>query len=256
MVEAAPVGSAEVRRWRNRWPGLCSWGSAGYPLWSLRLLTFSAAKEIAYQINNSESKLLFLDPVLLPVYEQAESQIEDKLDANRVVLLCSTEQKPEGSPYKTLDEVIASAKPVPFATASGNEIHDTAWLCYSSGTTGLPKGVMTTHHNMTSQLQAVNASYQQLESGKDTVLGILPLSHIYGLTIILLQPLTVGVPVVVLPKFDEIPVLKAIQKFKVTHGLIVPPILIVLLHSQNIKNYDISSLVSCETLTQLTARKR
>ncbi|EJT49156.1 AMP binding protein [Trichosporon asahii var. asahii CBS 2479] len=201
-----------------------------------------AAKEIAYQINNSDSKLLFIDPVLLPVYEEAQSQIENKLDASRVVLLCTPEQKPKGSKYRTIDEVIATSQPVPFATAKGNEIHDTAWLCYSSGTTGLPKGVMTTHYNMTSQLQAVNQAYQSLESGKDTVLGILPFSHIYGLTVVLLQPLTVGVPVVVLPKFDEIPVLSAIQKFKITHGLIVPPILIVLLHSQNVKNYDLSSL--------------
>nr|WLW11164.1 putative coumaryl-CoA ligase [Trichosporon asahii] len=201
-----------------------------------------AAKEIAYQINNSDSKLLFIDPVLLPVYEEAQSQIENKLDASRVVLLCTPEQKPKGSKYRTIDEVIATSQPVPFATAKGNEIHDTAWLCYSSGTTGLPKGVMTTHYNMTSQLQAVNKAYQSLESGKDTVLGILPFSHVYGLTVVLLQPLTVGVPVVVLPKFDEIPVLSAIQKFKITHGLIVPPILIVLLHSQNVKNYDLSSL--------------
>lgn len=209
-----------------------------------RVLTASAAKEIAYQINNSDSKLLFIDPVLLPVYEEAQSQIENKLDASRVVLLCTPEQKPKGSKYRTIDEVIATSQPVPFATAKGNEIHDTAWLCYSSGTTGLPKGVMTTHYNMTSQLQAVNKAYQSLESGKDTVLGILPFSHVYGLTVVLLQPLTVGVPVVVLPKFDEIPVLSAIQKFKITHGLIVPPILIVLLHSQNVKNYDLSSLVS------------
>lgn len=207
-------------------------------------LTVSAAKEIAYQINNSESKLLFVDPVLLPVYEQAKSALDSKLDDSHVVLLCSADKKPKGTKYRSLDELIATSEPVPFATANGDEVHDTAWLCYSSGTTGLPKGVMTTHHNMTSQLQAVNVAYQSLESGKDTVLGILPFSHIYGLTVILLQPLTVGVPVVVLPKFDEIPVLNAIQKFKITHGLIVPPILIVLLHSQNIKKYDLSSLVS------------
>ena len=55
----------------------------------------------------------------------------------------------------------------------------TAYLCYSSGTTGRAKGVETTHHNMTSQLQALNTVYQPLGKG-DVVLGILPFSHIYG----------------------------------------------------------------------------
>jgi len=88
---------------------------------------------------------------------------------------------------------------------------ETAYLCYSSGTTGRGKGVVTSYHNITSQIQALNLVYEPL-GPKDVILGILPFSHIYGLTLLVHQPLTRGSPVVILPKFDEIQVLEAIQK--------------------------------------------
>ena len=56
------------------------------------------------------------------------------------------------------------------------------------------------------------------------------------------QPLTVGVPVVVLPRWDEVPVLEAIQRHRITWGLVVPPILLALLHSKQVDKYDLSCL--------------
>ena len=79
-------------------------------------------------------------------------------------------------------------------------------------------------------------------AGRDRVLGILPFSHIYGLTLLIHYPLVTGVPIIVLPRFDEIKVLEVIQKYKITFGYVVPPVLIVLLNSKNVPNYDISSL--------------
>lgn len=114
--------------------------------------------------------------------------------------------------YKTLAEILSNT-PLPAERFDGPDCMATAWMSYSSGTTGLPKGVMTSHFNFTSQLQAANIVYEQLKSGKggDVVLGFLPFSHIYGLTLSLLQPLSFGCPVVVLPRFEEISVLKAIE---------------------------------------------
>ncbi|BEI81478.1 hypothetical protein CcaverHIS002_0206380 [Cutaneotrichosporon cavernicola] len=200
-----------------------------------------AAHEIAHQLNDSGAGIIFLDPTLIPMFDAARKEIKRPFSNERVILLCTPERKPkELAQYKAFEEILgARAEPEHF---TGSQIRDTAFLCYSSGTTGLPKGVMTTHNNMTSQLQALNIGYEQLESGRDTVLGILPYSHIYGLTIVFFQPFTVGVPLVVLPRFEEISVLSAIQKFKITHGLIVPPIIIILLNSSNVDNYDLSSV--------------
>lgn len=106
----------------------------------------------------------------------------------------------------------------------------------------MPKGVQTSHYNLTSQLQAVNPVYPTLVPGKDTILGALPFSHIFGLATLVTQPLTSGVPVVVFPKFDEIPVLSGIQKYGISYGCVVPPIILLLLHSQNTGKFDLTSL--------------
>jgi len=70
---------------------------------------------------------------------------------------------------------------------------------------------MTSHHNMTSQLQAVNTTHL-IEPLKDVVIGILPFSHIFGLTVLLLYSFSVGCPLVVLPRFEETAFLSAIQR--------------------------------------------
>ena len=77
------------------------------------------------------------------------------------------------------------------------------------------------------------------------MLGVLPFGHIYGLTVAIHQPLVVGVPVVVLPRFEGLSALKAIQRFKITWALVVPPILLLMLHSPNVAKFDISSLRGC-----------
>lgn len=73
---------------------------------------------------------------------------------------------------------------------------------------------MTMHRNLTAQLATAPALFPSMERGKDAVLGFLPMSHVYGLIALLLQPLTVGVPAVIFPRFDEIAVLKAIEKVR------------------------------------------
>jgi acyl-CoA synthetase (AMP-forming)/AMP-acid ligase II len=124
----------------------------------------------------------------------------------------------------------------------GVRAHETAWLCYSSGTTGLPKGVMTTHHNITTQIQTTIPVFEALQSGRDAILGFLPLNHIYGTIYMLLLPIAYGIPTVLLPRFDEIAVLKAIEKHRVTLPLFVPPVVLRFMQSPNVDKYDLSSM--------------
>jgi acyl-CoA synthetase (AMP-forming)/AMP-acid ligase II len=63
-----------------------------------------------------------------------------------------------------------------------------------------------------------------------------------GLSVVVHQPLTQGVPVVILPRFEESSVLAAIEKHKITWGLVVPPILLALIHSKAIKESTLKSL--------------
>jgi acyl-CoA synthetase (AMP-forming)/AMP-acid ligase II len=107
-----------------------------------------------------------------------------KFPENRIILLCRPPDKPDGR-FKCLEEVWSDGYE-PLRWGRGDETA-TAFLCYSSGTTGRAKGVETSHHNMTSQIQALNIAYTQLRKGQDVCLGILPFGHIYGLTVVLVS---------------------------------------------------------------------
>ncbi|BEJ12258.1 hypothetical protein CspHIS471_0207180 [Cutaneotrichosporon sp. HIS471] len=196
-------------------------------------------KELAHQINDSGAQIIFLAPDLVSKFDEARPLLKRAFPDSRVVLLATPENQPVVKRYKIVTDLYGPpGKPERF---SGEQVHEATWLCYSSGTTGLPKGVMTTHHNFTSQMQALKVSYQQL-TPKDAMLAFVPLSHTYGSTMVLQQPFSMGCPVVLLPKFEEKAALECIEKYKITHGLIVPPIVIVLLHSELVPKYDLRSL--------------
>jgi acyl-CoA synthetase (AMP-forming)/AMP-acid ligase II len=158
------------------------------------------------------------------------------------VLLCQPQDKPAGTQYKALSEVLASTPLAEAEKFDSADCMETFWMSYSSGTTGLPKGVMTSHWNMTSQLQASNVTFTQLESGKDVVIGFLPMSHIYGVTLSLFQPISFGCAVVILPRFEEASVLTAMQRYRVTVALLVPPLVLTFVQSKNLDKYDLSTV--------------
>ncbi|CAK9783862.1 putative AMP binding protein [Cutaneotrichosporon oleaginosum] len=196
-------------------------------------------KELAHQINDSDAQIIFIAPDLVPKFDETRQYLKRSFPDSRVVLMATKENQPIVKRYKVVTELYGTrGKPERF---SGKQAYETTWLCYSSGTTGLPKGVMTTHHNFTSQLQALKVACQQL-TPQDAMLAFVPLSHTYGSTMVLQQPFSMGCPVVLLPKFEEQAALAAIEKYKITHGLIVPPIVIVLLHSELVPKYDLRSL--------------
>lgn len=199
-------------RWSRTVNPLC-WGKVSYARSSLHsniATNPSQPLEIAHQLNDSNSTIIFIAPALLPAFEKARSHVNTTFPNERIVLLCKPKDKPEGSPFKLISEIFGEpAEPEQF---NGRDAQDVAWLGYSSGTTGLPKGVMTTHFNLTSQMQAAVQGIEHLESGLDCVLGVLPMSHVYGLAYLLMMPSRQGVPVVILPRFDEEATLHAIQK--------------------------------------------
>ncbi|ETN38677.1 uncharacterized protein HMPREF1541_06714 [Cyphellophora europaea CBS 101466] len=135
---------------------------------------------------------------------------------------------------------------------------DLAFLVYSSGTTGKPKGVELTHFNMTSNLQQIQAT----EGGNlswdgsahcpgipdaprpqgDKILACLPFFHIYGLNVLIHLPMYTGVSALVLAKFEIETFCRLIQEHKVTFSYIVPPMVLLLCKHPVVEKYDLSSL--------------
>ncbi len=129
--------------------------------------------------------------------------------------------------------------PVPDVKIDPRE--DLVVLPYSSGTTGLPKGVMLTHYNLVANMhQSLGAMSWAQES--DVVMGVLPFFHIYGLVVILNQGLLIGATTVTMPRFELEPFLETMQKYGVTICFVVPPIALALAKHPAVDKYDLSKL--------------
>ena len=117
---------------------------------------------------------------------------------------------------------------------------DLAFLPFSSGTTGLPKSVMLTHHNLVANLCQMRSAHPLRED--DVVLAVLPLFHIFGFQVSLNLALRAGATVVIMPRFDLKAVLNAIQTYGVTRAEVVPPIALALANSELVDRYYLASL--------------
>ncbi len=121
-----------------------------------------------------------------------------------------------------------------------NTREDLAVLPYSSGTTGLPKGVMLTHHNLVANMSQMDGLEYFYES--DTLICVLPLFHIYGMVVILNMGLRKGATIVMMSRFDLADFLQALQKYEVTMAHIVPPIVLALSKSPIVDEYQLPKL--------------
>jgi acyl-CoA synthetase (AMP-forming)/AMP-acid ligase II len=114
-------------------------------------------------------------------------------------------------------------------------------LPYSSGTTGLPKGVMLTHHNLVSEMATINGRPDIVFPGEhDVLLAFLPFFHIYGVVMFLTFGLWRGATIVSTPRFDLEQYLDMVQRYGVTYLHLVPPVVIAMAKHPLVDKYDLS----------------
>src|ERR1043165_448927 len=192
-----------------------------------------------------------INPLYTP-YEIAH-QLKDSGARFLVTVPSCVENAAAGAEYAHVDELFVFGE-VQNATPLGsllvdngraeqveiNSRKDLVALPYSSGTTGLPKGVMLTHHNLVANLCQMEGLCYFYET--DTLICVLPLFHIYGLVVVLNMGLYTGATIVLMPRFDLETFLQAVQDYDVSLAHIVPPIVLMLSKHPIVDNYKLPRL--------------
>ena len=122
---------------------------------------------------------------------------------------------------------------------------DVAMYQYTGGTTGVSKGVMLTHANLSTQVQQVRAWFPKFNRGEEIMLGALPFFHVFGLTVAMNFSIYMGWGDVLVPKPQPEPLLEAIGKFRPTFAPLVPTMYIGMLNNPLINKTDMTSIKGC-----------
>ncbi|CAE6502398.1 unnamed protein product [Rhizoctonia solani] len=201
--------------------------------------------ELAHQLKDSGAGYVFVHPALLETLFKAFEilKVPAKEAQRRIVIMTYGSPQAKGTEnYTQLDSLLRAGKFDAEENFDGDLSDETVYLCYSSGTTGLSKGVETTHHNINTVLTICRGAFPGMIPGRDAMLGILPFYHIYGCVKIVHYPFTLGIPVVVSPPFSPDEFCSYVEKYKITASLIVPPVLVVLASHPAVEKYNVSSL--------------
>jgi acyl-CoA synthetase (AMP-forming)/AMP-acid ligase II len=187
-------------------------------------------RELAQQLNDARASYLLTVP---PFIDNAREAVRQVPTIREIFVVGEAEG---ATPFASLLEHGDQPPRV-----SIDPKKDLVALPYSSGTTGLPKGVMLSHHNLVAELTTANARPDIVfPTERDTLLAFLPYFHIYGIVMFLSYGLSHGATIVNMPRFDLEQFLELVQRHGVTYLHLVPPIVIALSKHPIVDKYDLS----------------
>ena len=198
------------------------------------LNSLSTPGEIQKQLTDAEATWFVTVSPLLPQALAAAEAVG--IPADHLIVLDGTAETTPAHP--NLRALLTEGRTPP-EVAFDPATH-VAVLPYSSGTTGIPKGVMLSHRNLVANVAQCRINIDLKNS--DRVLAVLPFFHIYGMTVLLNLALKQRATLVTMPKFDLVQFLDNIQTYKCTYLYIAPPIAVALAKHPIVDQYDISTV--------------
>ncbi|HMA33874.1 MAG TPA: 4-coumarate--CoA ligase family protein [Chloroflexia bacterium] len=184
--------------------------------------------ELVYQLKDAGARYLITAPAFMDKARDAAAQVG-------LAEVFVFGEAPGATPFADL---LTSAGEPPAVAIHPRD--DLVALPYSSGTTGLAKGVMLTHYNLVANMTQIDEAIPL--TADDILIGILPFYHIYALELILNRAIARGTTIVVMPRFDLEQFLRLIQDYGVTHAFVAPPIVLALAKQPVVEQFDLSKL--------------
>ncbi|MFT5025678.1 MAG: acyl-CoA synthetase (AMP-forming)/AMP-acid ligase II [Ilumatobacter sp.] len=188
------------------------------------------AEEVRHQLQDAGASMLFVVPMFLEV---ARAAIEGT-DVTEIIVMAPSSDAAKGA--TSMADVFGN----PIEQVPVDVADHTVVLPYSSGTTGMPKGVMLTHRNLVANIEQVKHAI--LYKDDEVALAALPFFHIYGMQVLMNGLIANGVTTISMPRFDMVEALEAVQGLKITRFFAVPPIILGLANHPVVDQYDVSSV--------------
>ncbi|KAI9307111.1 hypothetical protein BJ944DRAFT_281646 [Cunninghamella echinulata] len=198
-----------------------------------------SVNELTHQLKLSKAKILLAHPENIDIALKAAENVGIPKSN---ILLFGNKSINGVLPYR---DVLMKDRRATLVPLTPEEIRSKpCFLCFSSGTTGLSKGVMTSQYNsITTTIQYLTLDEYNFPHVKEkSAINFLPLFHMYALFVVLEVSLRRGSPVYMMAQFDLLEYMAAVQKYRINYAWLVPPVILLLAKDPRVKNYDLSSL--------------